>query len=157
MTPDEIKAFLGDTKKRLPASPAWRDHQSRVGEMKARMPIEAGGSISRVEMEMTIKPANPDYLVAVLIAPLCIARLCIGPDAEHRNRITGVTSTGPHFHDWRMNAHLPKREASALPYCVDLPGAIVGRDAAFSWFLREVGIESPDWLPVKWPAQGGLL
>ncbi|HUD91234.1 hypothetical protein [Sphingobium sp.] len=157
MTAEEIEAFFSDRAKRLPASPVWRDHSSRVGEQKARLPIEANGVVSQIELEMTLKFSDPDYLVAVLIAPPCIARMCIGVEAEHNNRVTGEAIEGPHFHDWSMNRHLPKREAFSLPYCIPLPSEIVGKDAAFSWFLSRVGIESPDWLPVKWPTQGGMF
>lgn len=106
---------------------------------------------------MTIKSSDPSYLVVVLISPACIARMCIGPDAEHNNRVTGEAIEGPHFHDWSMNKHLPKREAMGLPFCVPLPRGIGDRDAAFAWFLARVGIESPGWFPAKWPDQGGMF
>jgi len=157
LTAEEIEAFFSDREKRLPAAPAWRDHSSRVGEQKARLPIEANGAISQIELEMTLKSSDREYLVAVLIAPPCIARMCIGLDVEHNNRITGEAIEGAHFHDWSMNRHLPARVAASMPYCVPLPAEIEGRDAAFTWFLDRVGIESPGWLPVRWPDQGGLF
>lgn len=157
MTSDEIEAFFADRNKHLPASPSWREHKSRAGEMRARLAIESRGLVSRVEIEMTVRAAAADYLVVVLIAPQCIARMCIGPDTEHNNRITGERITGPHYHDWGMNKHLPKREGASLPYCVSLPSGISDRDAAFAWFLQQIGVESPGWMPVKWPAQGGLF
>lgn len=155
MTAEEIEAFFENQEKQLPALPVWRDHKSRDGEVKARIPVEVSGVISDVELEITLKHSDPKYMVIVLIAPACLARLCIGKG--HRNRITGETTSLPHFHHWSANKHLTKREAMTLPFCVELPGDVVGRDAAFAWFLKEVGIESPPWLPVKWPEQGVFI
>lgn len=151
----EIDALLLSERKRLPAAPQWLPHKSRVGEMKTRIPIEVDGVSSGAEIEVTIRTAIPEYIVIVLLAPECVARLCIG--SGHRNRITGETISTAHFHRWADNRHLTARNRAILPYAEILPTEIDTREAAFVWFLRQTGIESPAWLPIVWPGQGGLF
>lgn len=155
MAPDDVDAFFACRTKVLPAAPTWLSHKSRVGELKARLPIEIDGAVPGPELEITLQTTDPDYIVLVIIAPHCIARLCIG--TNHRNRVTGETTTAPHFHPWETNRGLTARLRSTLPFVVELPENVRGRDAAFTWFLDQVGIESPEWLPIVWPSQGKLL
>lgn len=154
-SPDDVDAFLSARGKTLPAAPVWAPHKSREGEMKARLPIECDGAIAGPEIEITLRTADPNYIAMVLIMPACVARLCIG--TSHRNRVTGGTLTEPHFHRWSDNRNLPTRTRAELPFAELLPEDVRTRDASFAWFLSQVGIESPHWLPVAWPSQGGLF
>ncbi len=151
----EIDALLADNRKRLPASPRWIEQKQRIGEMRARLPVEVEGETGRAEIEITTRMSDPRWIVIVLLVPQCISRLCIG--TGHRNKVTGETTETPHFHAWSDNRHLNARTRETLPFAVTLPSHIASRDAAFAWFLEQTGIESPSWLPVIWPGQGGLL
>lgn len=155
MNVDEIDKFLSLPGKTIPAAPAWRDHTSRVGEMKSRIGIAHDGAMTGPEIELTIRLVDPGYVAMVLIVPTCVSRLCIG--TGHRNRITGDTLNEPHFHRWSENRHLPARTRETLPHAELLPQGKWTRDAAFVWFLGELNIESPHWLPVTWPGQGVML
>lgn len=157
MNPDDVDGLFSCANKRLPASPKWLPHNSRDGEMKARLAIEVEGISGRAEIELTVKTSDPNYVVMVVLVPVCVSRLCMGLIAGHRNKITGETITEPHFHRWEANRHLTARTRETLPYAEIVPPEIKSRDEAFAWFLEQVGIESPSWLPVIWPGQGELF
>lgn len=155
MIRDGIDAFFAANPKTLPAAPVWRPDKSREGTMRARLPIQVSGALSDVELEMTVRSIDRSYLVIVLVARACICRLCIG--SGHRNRVTGQSTKDPHFHRWESNRHLSKRIPADLPFHEPIPESAWERSAAFTWFLEQVGIESPSWLPVVWPGQGDLI
>lgn len=155
LTTEEIADFLASRRKRLPTAPTWRPHKSRDGEVRARLPVDVDGVLVGPEIEVTLRTTDPSYIVIVLLTPECVSRLCIG--AGHHNRITGARTEDPHFHKWDDNAHLAARVRANLPFTVSVPTEARTRDAAFAWFLEEVGIESPGWLPVNWPGQGVLF
>lgn len=155
MNADDISIFLDKRGKILPSVPVWMPDKARSDEMRARLSIEVDGVIAGPEIEMTVRTTEPGYLVIVIVAPKCITRLCLS--GGHRNKVTGETIQAPHFHGWSQNRELPARLRETLPFAEPIPSHVQTRDAAFAWFLHEVGIESPDWLPVSWPGQGALL
>lgn len=155
MTVQIIDGLIGNPSKRLPAAPRWIEQRSRTGEMRARLPVEVDGSTGQLQIEITTRLSDASWIVIVLLAPQCISRLCIG--TGHRNRVTGETTELAHFHAWADNRHLGARTRETLPFATVLPDHATNRDAAFTWFLEQTGIESPAWLPVIWPGQGGFL
>lgn len=66
---------------------------------------------------------------------------------------------GPHYHPWGLN--LPKTDripkGLELKRAVPLDPTIVTHDQAVDFFLAELGIDSPRWLPMDWPYGRGIF
>lgn len=127
-----------------------------MGEWRARLPIEAAGVISGVELELIALQRRPDHLVAVLLTNVCISRLCMGPKHWDRRKLEMIEE--PHLHPWFANR--PTRQnlqKLVLENYVLSERPIQTRDEAFAWFLETLEIDSPPWAPVDWPGEEGLF
>lgn len=108
-----------------------------------------------MELEIIVQAHAPEALVIVLLAPSCIARLCLGKG--HRDRFTRELVFDPHFHSWEANKPSGTTLPQELPRYEILPAIAQSRDEAIAWFLKRAGIESPAWLPVRWPDSENLV
>lgn len=152
MTRDEIDAFFAAPDKRCPAEFEWPAKALRKNERRARQRVEVGGSLSKVEMEIVVRLHEPGFIVIVLLAPTCIARLCLGsPHYDSRQRI--LIEDG-HLHPWEQNRPKGPKLPEKLPDYELLPAEVKDRDAAFAWFLKRYGIESS--MP-EWPDSKGMF
>lgn len=145
MTRDEIDAFFAAVGKRCPAEFEWPVRNLRRNERRARQPVEVGGSISKVEIEIVIRMNEPGFIVIVLLAPTCITRLCLG-SPHYDNRQRTLIESG-HLHPWENNRPKGARLPEKLSEYELLPAEVIDRDAAFAWFLQRYAIESttPEW------------
>lgn len=142
---DEIDAFFAAPGKRCPATFLWPDKAARKNERRARQAIEVDGALSSVEMEIVIRMHEPGFLVVVLLAPMCITRLCLG--SAHYDAKRRIIVEQGHLHPWHANRPKGLRIPDKLAEYELLPDTIVDRDAAFAWFLTRHRIESsaPGW------------
>ena len=95
---------------------------------------------------------DPKYLIIVLVAPTCIARLCLG--LGHVDRRTRERVECAHYHSWEANMPTGKTLPKLLAeYEIPVP-ELTNRDDALTWFYQRTGIEfrSPDW-----PDSAGLV
>lgn len=154
MTRDEVDAFFAAKNKTLPAAPEWRQRTARVAERRAYLPIAVGGVITSAQLALIVFVNDPGYLTVNVLAPTCVARLCLS--GSHWDRLSGEWLTKPHWHSWTLNrpSHhgLPKELLRAQEVAEDL----TSRDVAFAWLLKEIEIESPPW-PLVWPDTGTLI
>lgn len=153
-TCSDIDAFMAARPKTLPAEPDWRIITSRAGERRCYLPITVDGVISNLTLEMTVNLRDDSYLVINLLAPSCISRLCLA--TEHFDRARGELVEAPHWHSWRDNRPKGKRLPKELLHAEGLAGKIVGREDAFAWFLKQIGVDFPPW-SLTWPPKDVML
>lgn len=151
MTREELDALFARSEKILPAHPDWREG-TQVGTRRAYLPVTLAGASTGLTVAMTVRAADPGYLVINLLANrICVARLCLS--GGHRDRATRTFVADAHFHRWQDNRPGGSKIGKSLKLRkhVDLPASASTRDTAFELFLKECGIESPAWGPMKWP------
>ncbi len=152
MTRDEVDAFFANPDKRLPAAFTWRE--TRPNERRATQRVEAGGALSMVSLEVIMRMQERGFLIVILLAPTCIARLCLG--GKHRDALTRELITAPHVHKLSPGPHKTQTLPADPPDLEIAPSRIITRDEAFAWFLEYFGIESPlDAL--RWPDAEGMI
>jgi hypothetical protein len=155
VTADEVDGFMAAASKSLDAEPEWRDG-NRVGEKRCSIPVAVDGSQSPVSLEMTVRMAEPDYLMALLlVSKRVICRLCT--TTGHFDRELGEIVDDSHFHSWAANRPAGQALPKRLKRYVRLPDGVANKDAALAWFLNENRIDSPSWMPGSWPLRGTLL
>ncbi|USA40246.1 hypothetical protein NCF86_03570 [Pelagerythrobacter marinus] len=154
MNCDQVDAFVAASGKSLPAAPTWIISTSRKGERRCYLPIAVDGVVSGLQLEFTIYMHSANYLVINLLAPQCITRLCTV--TPHWDRAIKSLVPAPHIHRWADNRPKGPRLPKTLPHASYLPDLPAGRDAAFRWFLDEIGVESPPWA-MDWPDNEGLI
>lgn len=158
MTRDELSAILTGGHLTLPARPGWRDSESRASERRATLPVYRYGADIGLTIVLITFLTDRAYLVINLIAGgKCVSRLCM--TGGHRDLHSMSVIEGPHFHPWPLNMpkvdRIPKN--LELKRAVKVPVEIVTHDQAFDFFLEQLGIDSPRWLPLIWPYDQGLL
>ena len=155
MTADEVDAFFRDGVRTLPAAPSWRDG-NRGGEKRASLPIASDGAISRVTLEVTIRLAEPEYLMMLLLCQKAvICRLCM--TTGHWDRRSKTLTNQAHFHSWQANRGSRTTIPTNLNRLEIVPDDVSGRDSAFVWFLARNGLTSPPWSGAIWPIGQGML
>lgn len=154
MRRDDVDAFLVAAGKTLPTKPEWRTVTQRAGERRCYLPIAVDGRISNIELEMTVNLRNDDFFTINLLAPVCVARLCLSLD--HFDRKAGVYVGAPHWHPWHGNRPASQTLPKELRHAESLAGIVSNKKEAFVWFLREFRIDSPAW-PLSWPEKDRLL
>lgn len=151
---NEVDQFLRDGRRSLLAAPEWRIG-NRTGERRSTLPVSHNSSSSTVTLEITVRLLDPDYLMMLLLADRSVfCRLCM--TTGHMDRLTKREIDQAHFHSWEANRGTHRNIPKALNNLEIVPNNIMGRDAAFIWFLQRNNIESPSWLPPAWP-HGQLL
>ena len=133
----------------MPAGPAWRKG-NRDGERRSSLPVAHNGSTSRVTLEVTVKLAEPNYLMMLMRSGTGVfCRLCM--TTGHFDRLTRTLINQAHFHSWEANRGKAKTIPKKLNHLELVPGEIAFKERAFNWFLQRNGIETPRWAPPKWP------
>lgn len=95
---------------------------------------------------------DPGYLIVVLLAPTCIARLFLG--LGHVDRRTRERVECAHYHSWEANRPTGKALPKALfNYEIPLP-ELTDRNDALTWFFQRTGLESRN---PEWPDSAGLV
>jgi hypothetical protein len=155
VTSDEIDRFFTTSGKTLPAAPEWLVTTSRKGERRCQLPVAVGGRIAAgIKVEVTVYMHDPEYLVITVLAPTCVARLCLS--TYHNDRRLMLRIPPPHFHRWSQNRPQGPKLPAGLPTAEHVAGLAKNRDAAWYWFLQEVGIDSPAWV-MNWPDEKALF
>ena len=172
MTPAQfvaaVDAFM-DMKKRLigaDVSPTWQAGRD-PDQLRLKLPLELDGVQHGQTLCIDAHPAYPTlrFYIMILFAPEgpSICRLDYRLDDIHPNNADSLVKLpsmvcGPHYHAWRLNRHLAKSTAHALP----LPNAtplpkIRQFDAALRWFCSENKIILPPGHRIELPAKERLL
>lgn len=139
----------------MPAAPEWRDG-NRSGERRASLPVFVDGVESGVQLNLTIRINDSDYLMMLLLAGSSVfCRLCM--TTGHWDRLTKTQVDGPHFHSWEANRTERNNIPKELSRLENIPVAVLGRDMGFAWFLTRNRIECTDWAAPRWPASQGLF
>jgi hypothetical protein len=119
------------------------------------MPIAVDGILSKIQMSVTVYLNDPSYLVVMLIAPPCICRLCL--TGAHRDRATGETVTGTHFHSWEHNKPKGQKLLESLQHLDPEQPQVTDRDAAIAWFLQRNDIQPLAVNDMGWPLDQGFF
>jgi hypothetical protein len=124
--------------------------------MRTSLTVFRDGSASSVSLEMTIRLTDSRYLMMLLLCEKrAICRLCM--TTAHWERTSKTLITEGHFHSWEANRGFRNIIPKTLNRLEIVPSEIVGRDAAFVWFLERNGIEPVSWTGSMWPVGQGML